>query len=209
MNVLVMAQGPTIRIQNVAVLSHHDVLREGLAALLAPEPDLSVVARSASADELLEALDVTSDAVVVIGHAPPDLDGIDVCRSLVVSRQGVRPVVLVDEATAEISKDAFSAGARACLAKDAAAERIVATIRSAADVVPSALDDSHDNIPGFGRSQSTVLRLLVQGRTVAEIAAEMDLSPHTVRSYLRLIYRRLGVSTRGEATAVALRRRLI
>jgi DNA-binding CsgD family transcriptional regulator len=54
-----------------------------------------------------------------------------------------------------------------------------------------------------------VMRLLVEGRPNREIARLMGLSPHTVKSYLREIYRKLEVGNRAEAAAVALRRGLV
>lgn len=196
----------------VFVVADHDVAREGLASVLDAETDFAVVAESEHVPDLLEALADRSPEVVVVDHSPPHGDGMRLCRALREAAIDVRVVLLVDVPNTDSVEQALRAGAQVCLAKDAHSDRLIAAVRDAASGAPAAPPgptSGTEGVPILGRSQLAVLRLLVEGKSVRQIAEATGLSQHTVRSYLRHIYRRLGASSRGEAAAVALRHHLL
>jgi DNA-binding NarL/FixJ family response regulator len=194
----------------VFVVGDHDVVREGITALLVEERDLEVVADAGYTHDLVARIIDASPAVVVIDHSPPRGDGLRLCRRLREAAVQAKIVLLVDPLNVPPADEALSAGVATYVPKEARSDALAAAVRASTD--PSDAAEATPRVGGvplMGRSQLAVLKLLVDGLSVAEIAEAMGLSPHTVRSYLRQIYRRLGVSSRAEAAAVALRMGLL
>lgn len=194
------------------VVAGYDVAREGLTSVLDAEADLEVVADRDYVDDLVLQLADASPDVVVADHSPPQGDGLLLCRVLRETGVDARVVLLVDRPTLDSIEEAERAGARVCVAKYVRSDRLIAAVRAAASDVPDVLWNPtfwEDDGPALGPSQLAVLRLLVEGHTVVQMARTTGLSEHTVRSHMREIYRRLGVRSKAEAAAVALRLRLL
>jgi two-component system nitrate/nitrite response regulator NarL len=128
-----------------------------------------------------------------------------------------RVVILSGLLDDRIADEALLAGANAYVVKDVEAAELMQAIRAVVrgEIFIDPKIPGHPplraprTVPRFPPSELKVLRSLVQGMGVVEIAAATGLSEHTVKTYLRAIYRRLGVSSRAEAVAVALRLGLI
>jgi DNA-binding NarL/FixJ family response regulator len=201
------------------VVDDHDVVREGLAAILDREPDIEIVGHAESAEEALAILPMRDPAVVLIDHRLPGMDGVALCRTIADSTMRAEIVLLSATLDPDVVDAALAAGARAFVVKDVEATELKRAIRAAAHgqtlVDPKVVGrtpagrwtGSADAL--FPPSQLRVLRLLVEGLTAAQIAEATGLSPHTIKSYLRMIYRKLGVSSRAAATSAAIRRGLV
>lgn len=205
----------------VFLVDDHDVVREGLVAILEREPDIEIVGRSDSAESALEALPDVDPAVIILDHRLGGMDGVEACREIAERRLRAQVVILSAYLNEEVVQAAFLAGARAYVVKDVEAAELKRAIRAAVRgetvVDPKVagrflswaarLDPRATG--ALRPTELRVLRLLVQGKSNREIAGTAGLSPHTVKSYLREIYQKLGVGSRAEAAAVALRRGLI
>lgn len=203
----------------VVVVDDHDIVREGLAAILGREPDLEVVGQAESAEEALAILPAIDPTVVVVDHSLPGMDGLALCRTIASMPLRAHVVVLSGVLDDDVVQAALDAGARAFVVKDVESSELKRAIRAAARgetlvdpaVAHRGVSRKWDALSpdiSFPPSQLKVLRLLVEGLSVAEIAAATGLSHHTIKSYLRTIYKRLGVSSRAEAASSALRRGL-
>jgi DNA-binding NarL/FixJ family response regulator len=203
----------------VVVVDDHDIVREGLTAILGREPDLKIVGQAESAEEALAMLPEIDPAVVVVDHSLPGMDGVALCRTIVALPLRAQVVLLSGLLDDDVVQAALDAGARAFVVKDVESSELKRAVRAAAQgetIVDPAV--AHRGVSRkwnalssditFPPSQLKVLRLLVEGLSVAEIAAATGLSHHTIKSYLRAIYKRLGVSSRAEAASTALRRGL-
>lgn len=201
----------------VFLVGGRDVVREGLTAILGRESDLDVVGEAEAGEDALRRLAELSPAVALVDHLLPDTDGLELCREI--GRRGLptRVVILSGLLDDRIADEALLAGAKAYVVKDVEAAELLRAIR-AVDRGEIFIDPkvpgypsirTPRTVPRFPPSELKVLRCLVQGMGVAEIAKATGLSEHTVKTYVRAVYRRLGVSSRAEAVAVALRLRLI
>lgn len=205
----------------VYLIDGHDVVREGLCAILSREPDIEIAGWASSGDDALAELPILDPDVVVIDHRLPGMDGIALCRELAERRVRAQAVVLSGLIDGRVVESAFLAGARAYVLKDVEASELAHAIRAAArgeTVIDPGLTTRsvtwaayQEPVPEgtLSAQQRCVLRHLIDGKSSRQIADATGLSPNTVRSYLKTIYRRLGVSCRAEATSVVLRRGLV
>jgi two-component system response regulator DesR len=192
----------------VLLADDEHLIRSALAALLAMEDDLEVVAQAASGDEALAMARRHHPDVAILDLQMPGLDGIAVtealrgelpeCASLIVTSHG-RPGHL---------KRAFAAGARGFLPKTVSAHvlaDVVRTVNSGGRYVDPQLAaeaiSAGDN-PLTPR-EADVLELAADGAAVEEIAQRAALSSGTVRNYLSSATTKLGASNRHEAIHVA------
>jgi len=201
----------------VFLVGGRDVVREGLTAILGREPDIDVVGEAETGDDALRRLAQFDPAIALVDHLLPDTDGLELCREIARRRLRTRVVILSGVLDERIVDEALLAGARAYVVKDVEAAELLRAIRAAVRgeifVDPKVAGyppiPTPRTVPRFPPSELKVLRCLVEGKGVAEIAVATGLSEHTVKTYLRAIYRRLGVSCRAEAAAVALRLGLV
>ncbi|MCC9311988.1 response regulator transcription factor [Kitasatospora sp. RB6PN24] len=184
------------------------LIRGALAALLALEDDLTVVAQAASGPEALAMAQAHQPDVAVLDLQMPGLDGIEVagrlrrlapdCRTMIVTGHG-RPGYL---------KRALEVGVRGFLPKTVSAADLAGIIRTVrgggryVDPELAAEAISAGDSPLTPR-ETDVLELAADGASVAEIAARAALSPGTVRNYLSSAAGKLGAENRHAAVRLA------
>ena len=195
----------------VYVADDHPVYRDGVVLALRARPaEFQVVGTGADGRIALAALRQLRCDVAVLDVRMPGLDGLAVLRSV---RDEALPtsVVLVSATVgAAQAQAALDAGASALLSKEATRERICAAIAAAArgERVPAEPDGD-----GFRRLLSAreleVLHLTAAGLSAPAIGRELHLSPETIKTHLRNVYDKLGVSDRAAAVAEGMRRGLV
>jgi two-component system, NarL family, response regulator DesR len=183
------------------------LVRGALAALLALEPDLVVVAEVGRGDEVVAAAQRTQPDVALVDVEMPGLDGIAAaalraalpsCRVLVVTTFG-RPGYL---------RRAMAAGASGFVVKDTPARQLADAVRRVTSglrvVDPSlAAETLAAGDSPLTPRETDVLRVARDGGTVADIAAELHLSEGTVRNHLSAAIGKTGARTRAEAVRLA------
>jgi DNA-binding NarL/FixJ family response regulator len=192
---------------DVLVVCRPEVLRAGLARLLAVDRGLTV---EGHADVPAAAL--RSDVAVICERGLADPPG--ACAA-VLEGIAARVVVVTSRPDVDLMLECLAAGASAVVAEGDARRDLVdavhAAMRGEDYVAPSALSlllDWHRqhrrSRPERSRRRDVeLLRLLASGRSTAEIATELRVSPKTVRNRSSLLYRRLGVRSRAQAVRVA------
>jgi len=203
----------------VFLLDDHEVVRRGLSALLADEPDLEVVGEAGTvADALPAILEIRPD-VVVIDAQLPDGDGIDVCREMRAVDPGIKGLVLTTYDDEETISAAILAGASGYVLKQIDGSSLVDGIRLVASghslVDPAVATrvvervESHRHSLGALESltpqQSRILALIAEGMTNRQIAAELHLAEKTVKNHVTGLLARLGVEHRTQAALLALK----
>jgi DNA-binding NarL/FixJ family response regulator len=199
----------------VLLVDDHLVVRSGLRALLATQPDIAVVAEAASGEEALQRLEQDAVAVVVMDLAMgPGMDGIEAIR---VIRERNRSQAILVFTTYDSDADivrAVDAGAMGYLLKDAAPDEIFAAIRGAvqgksvmsAPVASRLFQQLRNPDEILTPREAELLSLLTQGLSNRELGQRLFISEATVKTHLAHIYAKLGVDTRAAAIATAIRR---
>lgn len=203
------------------LVDDHELVRQGLVALLGRESDIEIAGIASSAEEALQRIPASDPDVVITDWRLPGMDGLDLCRELAELRSRARVVVLSAYLEEEAVFSAWLAGAAAYIVKDVEAGQLVRAVRAVARgermIDPKVAGRivgwasrvrsvGNDHLPA---SQLRVLQLLSQGKSNDQIAAATGLSENTVKKYLTRIYRRLNVTGRAEAVAEAMRRGLV
>jgi two-component system nitrate/nitrite response regulator NarL len=144
----------------------------------------------------------------------PTLDGVEVLRSVVREKLPSRVLMLSAEASGSHVSEAIAMGASGYLAKTADADAIgdaVTAVARGQIVLGEAVSDQDEQQPGppLTARELEILALAADGRTGPQIGRELYVSPATVKTHLKNIYEKLGVTDRAAAVAEGIRRGLL
>jgi two-component system, NarL family, response regulator DesR len=179
-----------------------------LAALLELEPDIEVIARAANGRDALRAVEQLAPDVLVTDIEMPEMTGLEVAAALKISRPNVRTVILTTFARPGYLRRALDSGARGYLLKDRPAAELADAVRRVhrgLRVVDPGLATeawSAEDDPLTDRERQ-ILQRAGDGRSSAEISAELRLSEGTVRNYLSEAIAKLGAANRVDAARIA------
>jgi DNA-binding NarL/FixJ family response regulator len=201
----------------ILIADDHPVVREGLRAILEAAPDLILVGEAADGAEAVQLAGTLSPDVVLMDLRMPGLDGIQAIRQIKARYPAVEVVILTTYDDDAYIVRGLRAGARGYLLKDTSRKALFEAVRAAArgeSLLPSAVVEkvvAHLAEPRpagterlSGRERE-VLALLAQGAANKEIARHLNITERTVKAHVTSIFTKLGVSSRAEAVAVALR----
>lgn len=206
----------------VVIADDHRVVRDGLRWMLSDHPDIEVVGEAATGQELLDlAADVPAD-VVLLDVRMPDTTGLEALEKLPTVAPDLRVIILSMHDETAYVKRAVELGAAGYLLKSAGRDEIIRALRAVADgrsyiqgevsgplIRHVAGRTESRTLPELSPREREVLALVAAGRENKQIARALDVSEATVKTYLKSIFERLGVRTRAEAVAVALREGVI
>ncbi len=197
----------------VLLAEDQTMLRGALAALLELEPDIAVVAQAANGREALRLIRELTPDVVVTDIEMPEMTGLELAAALKQADTGaggkqVRVVILTTFARPGYLRRALDAGARGYLLKERPASELAEAVRRvhsglrAVDPALAAEAWNADQDPLTERERQ-ILQRAGEGRSSAEIAAELRLSEGTVRNYLSEAISKLGAANRVDAARIA------
>jgi DNA-binding NarL/FixJ family response regulator len=205
----------------VVVVDDHEMLVQGIRAVLSAEPDIDVIASAGSVEDGCAAARLHAPDVVLMDYELPDGDGAQATERIkreVPSAQVVMVTSFDDEA---VLVRAIESGCSGFITKHKAIEEVVRAVRAArageALISPSMLARL---LPKLRRSQRgvgtdltpreiEVLKLLAEGLSNAMIAERLVLSLHTVRNHVQNVISKLGAHSKLEAVATAVREGII
>lgn len=197
----------TIRI---LLAEDENLIRGALAALLAMEDDLALVAEAATGDEALAMARKHRPDVAVLDLQMPGIDGIAVASALRTDVPECQAMIVTSHGRAGYLKRALAAGVRGFLPKTVSAGLLAEVIRTVhgggryVDPELAAEAISAGDNPLSPR-EADILELAADGMPVEEIAARVALTPGTVRNYLSSAGQKLGAANRHEAVDIARR----
>jgi two-component system response regulator DesR len=192
----------------ILIAEDQAMVRGALAALLAFEPDLEVVAQVASGDEVLPAAREARPDIALLDIEMPGMDGIEATATLREELPDTIPLIVTTFGRPAYLRRAMQAGARGFLVKDQPAERLANAIRRAAtgervvdpELAAAALVDSESPLTPRERD---VLEASADGAPISELSARLYLSEGTVRNYLSAAIGKTGARNRAEALHIA------
>jgi two-component system, NarL family, response regulator DesR len=192
----------------VLVAEDMRILRDTLVAVLNLEDDIEVVADVTSGNAIIPAALAAPPDVAVIDIDLPGIDGITAARQLREKCPAARVLILTGLASPGNLRQALGAHVAGFLPKDTPADDLVAAVRRIAaggDAFDHALALRALQLPDnpLAPREAEVLRRFAQGAGAAEIAAELYLTPGTVRNYLAAAVTKLGARNRIEAVRIA------
>ena len=209
---------PSIR---VLIADDHLVVREGLRAILEAATDLVLGGEASDGVEAVRLAGELSPDVVLMDLRMPGMDGIEAIRQIKTRYPAVEIVILTTYDDDAYIVRGLRAGARGYLLKDAGRQVLFEAIRAAArgeSLLPPAVVEkvvAHLEEPRpveaerLSEREREVLALMAQGAANKEIAAHLHIAERTVKAHVTSIFNKLGVNSRTEAVAVALRSGLL
>jgi two-component system NarL family response regulator len=207
-----MTDGARIRVLSA---DDHPVVRAGIAAMVANEPDIEIVAQARDGAEAVALFEAHRPDVVLVDLRMPRLDGVSAIQAIRAIEPNARIVALTTyDGDADIHR-ALSAGAAAYLLKDAMVDELVAAIRTAASgkraIPPSVATRLAEFTPRADLSarELEVLQHVARGLGNKEIAQAIGRSAETVKAHLESIFQKLGARDRTHAVTIALQRGII
>jgi two-component system, NarL family, response regulator NreC len=209
----------------IVLAEDHQILREGLRALLSAEPDLTVVGEAAEGLGVADMVERLRPDLLVVDLMMPGLGGLDV---LVQVRQRVpqtRAIVLSMHADESYVLAALRNGAVGYVLKNAGVEDLLRAIRAVlggqiylsaplseramVSYVERARESAGDAYDALTPREREVLHLVAEGRTSAEIAQRLSISPRTAEIHRTNLMRKLDLHSQTELVRYALRRGII
>ncbi len=203
---------PTIR---VLVADDHAVFREGLRAVLSPEPDMDVVGEAATGKEAVERAAELGPDVILMDIQMPGINGIEATRRILDANSHIGVVVLTMFEDDDSVFSAMRAGARGYVLKGGDPSEILKVARAVAggeayfgpEIARRLVDffstpkpsTPEEALPELTARERDILALIAQGHTNATIAARLFVSPHTVRNHITHIFAKLQVADRAQA----------
>jgi NarL family two-component system response regulator LiaR len=204
----------------VMLVDDHTMVRRGLATFLKVFDDLELAGEAASGDAAIRLCAQVLPDVVLMDMVMPDMDGATATRAIRGQFPMVQVIALTSFKEEWLIQSALQAGAIGYLLKDVSADELARAIRAAhagrATLSPEAAQAlvhaaTQPPAPGHDLTERerAVLALLVEGLNNTEIAERLVVSPSTIKSHVSNILSKLGVTSRTEAVALAVRHRLI
>lgn len=210
------AQAPV----RVLLVDDHDMVRRGLATFLAVFDDLQLVGEARNGAEALQICGETQPDVVLMDLMMPDMDGPSATREIRRQWPGIQIVALTSFPEPELLQRVLQAGAIGYLLKNVTADDLHAAILAAqagrSVLAPEATQAliqaaTQPQPPGHDLTarEREVLGLMVEGLSNTVIADRLSVSPSTIKAHVSNILTKLGVTSRTEAVALAIRHHLV
>ncbi len=191
----------------VLIADDHSVVRDGLRFLLEAEGDITVVGGAANGHEALRLARQLAPDVVIMDVAMPQLNGVEATLSIHEACPSVRVLILSMHSTAEHIYRALQAGAAGYLLKESAGPEVVAAVRTvhagrrylSQKIAETVIDDyirerrATSPLDSLSRRERQILQLIAEGRSTADTAKLLCLSPKTVETYRSRMMLKLGV----------------
>ena len=204
----------TARIRILAV-DDHPIVREGIAALIAIQPDMILVAEASDGREAIQQFRTHRPDVTVMDVQMPEINGLDALIAIRNEFPDAKIIMLTTYKSDTQIVRALKAGAQGYLLKNVIHKELLNTIRAAytgkKTVSPEASLEivEHATDETLTPAEISVLRLIAAGYANKEIASELSSTEEAVKSRVKNILSKLGANDRTHATTIALKRGII
>ena len=202
----------------IFLVDDHEVVRRGLASILAGEPDLEVVGQASSCEQARNRISALCPDVAIVDMRLPDGDGVELCRDVLARSPELRCLVLTSFEDDEAMLGAIMAGASGYVLKHSSADdvlRAVRTVGAGGSLLDPGLatnllerirrgpfQDDH-RLASLTKQEHRILLHVADGLSNREIAEEVFLAEATVKNYVSSILSKLGLRQRTQAAVLA------
>lgn len=192
-----------------------------VARAIQARPEFELSGAAGDGRSALAAIRELRPDIALLDQSLPELDGLDVMRAIAREELPTRVVMLSADSSSALVYDAVTLGAGAFLTKAATLAEICDTVAAVArgetvlaaevqsGLVRELRERAQSERPVLSAREAEVLRLVADGRSNPEIASRLYISPSTVKTHVKAVCEKLGVSDRSAAVAEAMRRRII
>jgi two-component system response regulator DevR len=197
----------------VFLVDDHEMVRRGIAGLLASDPDIEIVGEAATAAQARARILVTKPDVAILDVRLPDGSGVDVCRDIRAAEPGIRCLMLTSYDDDAAIYAAVIAGAAGYLMKDVLGSNLVQAVRDVG-AGRSLLDPTltkrvlarmtgaergDSRLDSLSSRERQILALIGEGLTNREIGSRLSLAEKTVKNYVSTLLSKLGLHRRTQA----------
>ncbi len=219
-----MTDATPTAVLRLLVVDDHEVVRQGLVALLGRREGFQVVAEAGTVAEAIEAARRFEPDIVVMDVRLPDGSGVEACREIRSEFPGTRVVMLTSYPDEEAVLSAIVAGASGYLLKQVRARDLITaleTVGRGGSLLDPAVTEKvlerirriatggqSDELAALTAQERRILLLVAEGKTNKEIASEIFLSDKTVKNYVSSILSKLNLERRAQAAAFVAKHRL-
>ena len=205
----------------VLIVDDHPVTRQGLRSALSSSKEVEVVGEASNGDEAIEAVKQLHPEVVFMDVRMPGMSGIEATKEIRDAMPDTKVILFTVEESRAAIADAIRAGVSGYLLKDVSAGELIQAAKLALEgkaVIHPTLTrafieevqyvEQRPETP-LSRRESQILQKVAYGATTKEVAHDLQISPHTVKTHLERIFEKLGANDRAQAVAIALRKGLV
>lgn len=204
----------------VLLVDDHVVVRSGLGAVLMVNDDLTLVGEAGNGEEAVRKCEELQPDVVLMDLMMPVMDGVKATCIIRERWQNINVIALTSFKEKDLVEGALKAGAISYLLKTVTAEELVTTIRDAVNgqsrlspeatqVLVQGIKEPKPVSYDLTEREKEILALMVEGLQNLEIAGRLVVSQSTVKFHVSNILSKLGVTSRTEAVALALKHHLV
>jgi DNA-binding NarL/FixJ family response regulator len=199
----------------ILVVDDHPVLREGIAALVGGQTDMTLTGECSNGREAVQAFRTQRPDVTLMDLQMPEMSGLDAISAILGEFPDARIIVLTTYSGDVQVLRALEAGARAYLLKDLVHKELLDTIRAVhagkKTLSPQASYElaEHATDDALSKGEIEVLRLIAAGNANKQIADQLSITEETVKGRVRNILSKLGANDRTHAAMIGLKRGII
>ena len=204
----------------VMLVDDHNVVRSGLATFLKVFEDFQLVGEAHNGREAVQLCQQKIPDVILMDLIMPEMGGIEATRAILAEHPEIKIIAMTSFEDEELVQGVLAAGAMSYLLKNVTADELAKAIRDAVSGKPTlapeaaralvqAIRPTNQPADNLTEREMEVLNLVVQGYSNQQIADAMIISLATVKAHISSILSKLQVSSRAEASAYALKHKIV
>lgn len=200
----------------VILVDDHNVVRSGLRRLLEMGGDIDVVAEASSGEQASSVYSAFKADVLVMDLSMPGIGGLEALRRILLSYPTAKIVIFTMHESIAFATRALAAGASGYVAKSSLADDLLLAVREVAagktyisasiaqKLALQSINGEQDPVLNLSTREFDVFKLLAEGKTVDEIALNLNISQKTAANYQTILKQKLGISNAVELVRLAI-----
>ena len=206
----------------IIVVDDHSVVRKGIIQIIAECADMAVVGEASNGFEAIQVINKVSNDVVLLDVSMPGKNGLEVLKEIIADDSSAQVLMLSMYPEEQYAMRALRSGASGYLTKGSAPDELLAAIRKVANggkyvtaslaeklATSFGMDAQRPRHELLSDREFQVMSLIASGKTISEIAAELNLSVKTISTYRTRILEKMGMNNNAEVTHYAIKNDLV